>query len=110
MKTFFKVDGLEITDDKLFLIAGPCVIEDEGLTREIAAEVSASPPKPASFIFKASFDKTTAPPGLGPRPRLVRAYHLLRVKEEISVSPLRHPRPGNRPGRSSPSSDPAPQA
>ena len=58
MKTFFKVDGLEITDESFFLIAGPCVIEDEALTREIAAEakkITAELGIP--FIFKASFDK-----------------------------------------------------
>ncbi len=58
MKTFFKVDDLEITDGGFFLIAGPCVIEDEGLTREIATEakkVTAELGIP--YIFKASFDK-----------------------------------------------------
>jgi 2-dehydro-3-deoxyphosphooctonate aldolase (KDO 8-P synthase) len=58
MKTFFKVDGLEITDDKFFLIAGPCVIEDEGLTREIAAEAKkVTDELDIPYIFKASFDK-----------------------------------------------------
>ncbi len=58
MKTFFKVDDLEISDEQFFLIAGPCVIEEEGLTRAIAAEakkVAAELGIP--FIFKASFDK-----------------------------------------------------
>lgn len=58
MKTFFKVDDLEISDKSFFLIAGPCVIEDEGLTREIAVEakkITAELGIP--FIFKASFDK-----------------------------------------------------
>jgi 2-dehydro-3-deoxyphosphooctonate aldolase (KDO 8-P synthase) len=58
MKTFFKVDDLELTDERFFLIAGPCVIEDEGLTREIAVEakkITAELGIP--FIFKASFDK-----------------------------------------------------
>ncbi len=58
MKTFFKVDDLEISDDRFFLIAGPCVIEEEGLTRAIAAEakkITAELGIP--FIFKASFDK-----------------------------------------------------
>jgi len=58
MKTFFKVDDLEISDKSFFLIAGPCVIEDAGLTYEIAAEakkVTAELGIP--YIFKASFDK-----------------------------------------------------
>ena len=58
MKTFFKVDELAITDESFFLIAGPCVIEDEGLTREIAAEAKkVTRELGIPFIFKASFDK-----------------------------------------------------
>jgi 2-dehydro-3-deoxyphosphooctonate aldolase (KDO 8-P synthase) len=58
MKTFFKVDDLEITDERFFLIAGPCVIEDEGLTREIAVEAKKICAELAiPYIFKASFDK-----------------------------------------------------
>jgi len=58
MKTFFKVDDLEISDKSFFLIAGPCVIEDQGLTREIAAEAKKITGELAiPFIFKASFDK-----------------------------------------------------
>jgi 2-dehydro-3-deoxyphosphooctonate aldolase (KDO 8-P synthase) len=43
---------------RLLLIAGPCVIEDEGLTVEIAtrlAEMTAG--LPVDLVFKASFDK-----------------------------------------------------
>ncbi|MCU0275279.1 MAG: 3-deoxy-8-phosphooctulonate synthase, partial [Acidobacteria bacterium] len=55
MKTFFKVDDLEISDGKLFLIAGPCVIEDEGLTREIAVEAKKITSELGiPYIFKAS--------------------------------------------------------
>jgi len=58
MKSFFKVDDLEITDERFFLIAGPCVIEDEGLTSEIAAEAKKITSElNIPFIFKASFDK-----------------------------------------------------
>ena len=58
MKTFFKVDDLAITDEKFFLIAGPCVIEEEGLTRAIAAEAKkVTSELGIPFIFKASFDK-----------------------------------------------------
>ncbi len=58
MKTFFKVDELAITDETFFLIAGPCVIEDEGLTREIAVEAKRVTDEIGiPFIFKASFDK-----------------------------------------------------
>jgi len=41
-----------------FLIAGPCVIEEEGLTRSIAAEVTSLSDKYSiPFIFKASYRK-----------------------------------------------------
>jgi len=58
MKSFFKVDDLEISDERFFLIAGPCVIEDPGLTREIATEAKTITSELGiPFIFKASFDK-----------------------------------------------------
>ncbi len=58
MKTFFKVDDLEISDKSFFLIAGPCVIEDPGLTYEIAAEAKKITGELGiPYIFKASFDK-----------------------------------------------------
>ena len=42
----------------MLLIAGPCVIEDEGLTLEIAAELKRQlQDLPVDFYFKASFDK-----------------------------------------------------
>lgn len=54
-----KLCGFEVgLEQPFFLIAGPCVIEDAGLTREIAAEakkVTAELGIP--YIFKASFDK-----------------------------------------------------
>lgn len=43
---------------RMLLIAGPCVIEDEGLTLEIAAELKRQLAQlPVDFFFKASFDK-----------------------------------------------------
>lgn len=44
--------------DKMLLIAGPCVIEEDGLTREIGQELSRQlKDLPVELYFKASFDK-----------------------------------------------------
>jgi 2-dehydro-3-deoxyphosphooctonate aldolase (KDO 8-P synthase) len=91
MKTFFKVDDLEITDDKFFLIAGPCVIEDAGLTREIAVEVKKITVELGiPYIFKASFDKANRSSfGSARGPGIVKGLPILaRIKEEIGVPVL----------------------
>jgi 2-dehydro-3-deoxyphosphooctonate aldolase (KDO 8-P synthase) len=91
MKTFFKVDGLEITDDRLFLIAGPCVIEDEGLTREIAVEVKKIAAELGiPFIFKASFDKANRSSiGSARGPGLEKGLPILaRIKADLAVPVL----------------------
>lgn len=44
--------------DRLFLIAGPCVVEDDALNMRIAAELARLQTRvPGGVIFKASFDK-----------------------------------------------------
>ena len=44
--------------DKLFLIAGPCVVEDDALNMRIAAELARLQDRvPGGVVFKASFDK-----------------------------------------------------
>lgn len=44
--------------DRLFVIAGPCVVEDDDLNVRIARElVRLSPQVPGGIVFKASFDK-----------------------------------------------------
>jgi 2-dehydro-3-deoxyphosphooctonate aldolase (KDO 8-P synthase) len=91
MKTFFTVDGLEITDEKFFLIAGPCVIEDEGLTREIAVEVKKITAELGiPFIFKASFDKANRSSLQSARgPGLAKGLPILaRIKEGAGVPVL----------------------
>jgi 2-dehydro-3-deoxyphosphooctonate aldolase (KDO 8-P synthase) len=58
MKTFFKVDGLELTDERFFLIAGPCVIEDEEMVLDTARrlkELCGACGIP--LVFKVSYDK-----------------------------------------------------
>jgi 2-dehydro-3-deoxyphosphooctonate aldolase (KDO 8-P synthase) len=91
MKTFFKVDDLAITDERLFLIAGPCVIEDEGLTREIAVEVKKVAAELAiPFIFKASFDKANRSSISSPRgPGIEKGLPILAaIKEKVGVPVL----------------------
>ena len=44
--------------DKLFVIAGPCVVEGDALNLSIAKELQRlSPQVPGGIVFKASFDK-----------------------------------------------------
>jgi 2-dehydro-3-deoxyphosphooctonate aldolase (KDO 8-P synthase) len=91
MKTFFEVDKLAITDGMFFLIAGPCVIEDEGLTREIAAEakkITAELGIP--FIFKASFDKANRSSIASPRgPGIEKGLPVLeKIKADLDVPVL----------------------
>ena len=44
--------------DKFFLIAGPCVVEDDALNMRIAAELARLQDRvPGGVVFKASFDK-----------------------------------------------------
>ena len=54
-----KLAGHEIGADRpLFLIAGPCVVEDPGLTRDIAGELKEiTGALGIPFVFKASYDK-----------------------------------------------------
>ena len=59
-----KVKGVKITDKitvgngKIFLIAGPCVIESEDLVMEVAKKMKEITDKLGiNYIFKASFDK-----------------------------------------------------
>ena len=58
MGASFHIDGVDIRDDRLFCILGPCVIEDETTTRRIASELKQiTDDVGLPFIFKASFDK-----------------------------------------------------
>jgi len=44
--------------DRLFLIAGPCVVEDDALNMRVATEIARLQARvPGGVIFKASFDK-----------------------------------------------------
>ncbi|MCU0285403.1 MAG: 3-deoxy-8-phosphooctulonate synthase [Acidobacteria bacterium] len=91
MPSYFKIDNLEIGNDGLFFILGPCVIENENFTIELARqikEITAEAGVP--FIFKASFDKANRTsvksfrgPGLKEGLRILK-----RVKEELAIPVL----------------------
>lgn len=52
------MSGVMTSKEKMTLIAGPCVIEDEGLVLEIASELKRQlAGLPVELYFKASFDK-----------------------------------------------------
>ncbi|MGE5339861.1 MAG: 3-deoxy-8-phosphooctulonate synthase [Candidatus Omnitrophota bacterium] len=93
MKTIdsFKIDHIEIGKDSLFFILGPCVIEGEQFTLELAAQLKEITQEAGvPFIFKASFDKANRTslqsfrgPGLKEGLRILR-----RVKEELHLPVL----------------------
>lgn len=73
------------------LIAGPCVIEDEGLTLEVAGELKRQlADLPVDFYFKASFDKANRTSLEGFRgPGMVEGLKILsKVKARLGVSLL----------------------
>ena len=58
MKPALSVGNLSIESGELFLVAGPCVIEDRDITLETAAGLKALTTELGiPFIFKSSFDK-----------------------------------------------------
>jgi 2-dehydro-3-deoxyphosphooctonate aldolase (KDO 8-P synthase) len=74
--------------DRLFLIAGPCVLEDDALNLVVAEHLAKLAPRvPGGIIFKASFDKANrsnagAPRGPGLDEGLAK---LIRVKEATGL-------------------------
>lgn len=91
MNTFFKIDNLEIRSDVLFFILGPCVIESEAFTLDVARQLKQITEEVGTpFIFKASFDKANRSsvksfrgPGLKEGLRILK-----RVKEELAIPVL----------------------
>lgn len=78
-------------DRPLFLIAGPCVIEGEGSTLEIALALkSLTQELGLPFVFKSSFDKANRSSHASPRgPGLATGLRILeRVKTEVDVPVL----------------------
>ena len=77
-----------IQSNPMTLIAGPCVIEDEGLVMEIATELKHQlAGMPVQLFFKASFDKANRSSIDGFRgPGLVEGLKILnRVKEKLGL-------------------------
>lgn len=91
MSEYFKIDNLEIRSDGLFFILGPCVIESETFTLEIARQLKQITEEVGvPFIFKASFDKANRSsvksfrgPGLKEGLRILK-----RVKDELGIPVL----------------------
>ncbi|HEY6350771.1 MAG TPA: 3-deoxy-8-phosphooctulonate synthase [Candidatus Angelobacter sp.] len=91
MKHSFKVGDIEIGGDRLFLIAGPCVIESESHALQIAEAVRDEAGKlHIPFIFKASYDKANRTslksfrgPGLDEGLRILK-----RIKEKLTIPVL----------------------
>ena len=74
--------------DRLFLLAGPCVIENEKLCRQVAASLNKTCRELGIFyVFKASFDKANRTSGKAFRgPGLEAGLEILaRIREEFGV-------------------------
>ncbi len=77
--------------DRLFLIAGPCVIEEEALCLQIARRMKAVCAKlGVTYIFKASFDKANRSSGASFRgPGLEEGLAILgRIRKQVGVPVL----------------------
>lgn len=91
MSVYFKVDNLEIRSDELFFILGPCVIENEKFTMDIAETIKRRTEEAGvPFMFKASFTKANRSsiksfrgPGLKEGLKILK-----RVKEELQIPVL----------------------
>ena len=82
-------DNITIGNDKIFLIAGPCVIESEDLVMEVAAKMKYITDKLGiQYVFKASFDKANRSSISSFRgPGLEKGLEILaRVKEKYGVA------------------------
>jgi 2-dehydro-3-deoxyphosphooctonate aldolase (KDO 8-P synthase) len=87
----FKVRNVEIGGEKLFLVAGPCVIESEKHALKMAELIAAIARKlRLPYIFKASYDKANRTSIKSYRgPGLVEGLRILRrVADEVEVPVL----------------------
>jgi len=91
-RTSFDINGVSVGGgEPLFLIAGPCVIESEGLCIEVATEVKRIAAELGlGFIFKSSFDKANRTSGSSFRGLGVEEGLgiLSRVREQVGVPVL----------------------
>jgi 2-dehydro-3-deoxyphosphooctonate aldolase (KDO 8-P synthase) len=76
--------------DRLFLIAGPCVLEDESLNLRIAERLaSLAPLLPGGIVFKASFDKANrSNPGAARGPGIEGGLAQLARVRDVSGLPI----------------------
>ena len=76
--------------DRLFLVAGPCVLEDEALNVRVADHLARlAPLVPGGIIFKASFDKANrSNPGAARGPGLDEGLGKLARVREVSGLPI----------------------
>ncbi|MFP5354297.1 MAG: 3-deoxy-8-phosphooctulonate synthase [Gemmatimonadota bacterium] len=76
--------------DRLFLLAGPCVLEDEELNLRVAdALATLAPLVPGGVVFKASFDKANrSNPGAARGPGLDEGLAKLARVREVSGLPI----------------------
>jgi len=85
------VGNLKIDSRRLFLIAGPCVIESEDLCRRVAEHVcSVADRLNIPYVFKASYDKANRTAGTSFRgPGLEKGLKILAaIREEFDVPVL----------------------
>lgn len=76
--------------DRLFLIAGPCVLEDEALNLRVAEHLAKlAPLVPGGIIFKASFDKANrSNPGAARGPGIEEGLAKLARVREVTGLPV----------------------
>ena len=86
----FDVGGVAVGRGKLFLIAGPCVIESEGHARKMADAIQrVTADLGVPYIFKASYDKANRTSIKSFRgPRLVEGCRILRAIGESTGLPV----------------------
>jgi len=86
-----RVGGLTLSEDRLFLIAGPCVIESADLCLEVAREAKrVADSLGLPYVFKASYDKANRTSGESFRgPGLEEGLAILaRVRDEVGAPVL----------------------
>ncbi len=91
MSTYWETEGLELRNDRLFFILGPCVIENQDITLRIAEQVKKIADEiEVPLIFKASFDKANRSSlGSFRGPGIKKGLQILaRVKEQFRIPVL----------------------
>jgi 2-dehydro-3-deoxyphosphooctonate aldolase (KDO 8-P synthase) len=84
------MEGARFPSDRLFLIAGPCQLEDDALNLRVAEHLARLAERvPGGIVFKASFDKANrSNPGAARGPGLERGLAALARVREASGLPV----------------------